>query len=118
VKAREFIAIFHGITQDIVPRVNTSNIPPLNKGPRGPHPCGSFEVWVPKEYVAPALSWFMVNRGSLTILLHPLSRYEIEDHSARSMFLGPEYRLDLTVLAADIGHAPLQYPELGLGYSA
>ncbi len=43
---------------------------------------------------------------------------QVEDHSARTMWLGPSFRIDLTVLEEDIGFAPLQYPELGLGYSA
>jgi len=34
------------------------------------------------------------------------------------MWLGPQYRLDLTVLEEDLDGVPLQYPELGLGYSA
>jgi DOPA 4,5-dioxygenase len=90
----------------------------VNDVPVGPHPIGSFETWVPKEYFGIVTSWFMRNRGSLQVLLHPLSRHEIEDHTARAMWLGPSLRLDLTVLTADIGYPPLQYPELKLGYSA
>jgi DOPA 4,5-dioxygenase len=113
-----FVVIFHGVTAEMVPGLNVSNIPHINTHPIGPHPCGSFEVWTPKEYFAQAMSWFMRNRGELSILLHPLSRHEVEDHTGRSMWLGPPFRLDLTVLTEDLGHVPLEYPELGLGYSA
>jgi len=115
---KDFIVIFNGITDNIVPGVNVSAIPLINKQPIGPHPCGSFEVWTPKEYLAQALSFFMRNKGDLSILLHPLSAHEVEDHTSRSMWLGPSYRLDLTVLSPDIGQIPFQYPELQLGYSA
>lgn len=61
------------------------------------------------------MSYMMINRGGLTILLHPLSNHAIEDHSGRAMFLGPPLTLDLTVLSETGGDEP-QYPELGLGY--
>ena len=34
------------------------------------------------------------------------------------MWLGPPFRLDLRVLKEELSDPPLQYPELGLGYSA
>eukprot|EP01123_Difflugia_compressa_P006815 TRINITY_DN1919_c0_g1_i1.p1 TRINITY_DN1919_c0_g1~~TRINITY_DN1919_c0_g1_i1.p1 ORF type:complete len:209 (-),score=27.39 TRINITY_DN1919_c0_g1_i1:109-735(-) len=118
VTTKQFIVVFHGITDEILPGVNVSAIPKINITPIGPHPCGSFEVWTPKEYFPQAMSFFMRNRGDLTILLHPLSPHEIEDHTARTMWLGPSFPLDLTVLTMDLEFVPLQYPELGLGYSA
>ena len=73
-------------------------------------------MWTPKEYLAQALSFFMLRRGELTILLHPLSgSHAVEDHTGRAMWLGPEYRLNLNVLPEVDGDLP-QYPELGLGY--
>lgn len=115
VARNEFIVVLNGINNTILPRVNVSNIPRVNLGPVGPHPCGSYEVWTPKEYLAPALSFMMRHRGELTILLHPLSPSSLEDHTGRAMWLGPPYRLDLTVLE---GHDNPQYTELRLGYSA
>eukprot|EP01120_Amphizonella_sp_Union-15-10_P017005 TRINITY_DN929_c0_g1_i1.p1 TRINITY_DN929_c0_g1~~TRINITY_DN929_c0_g1_i1.p1 ORF type:complete len:170 (+),score=12.90 TRINITY_DN929_c0_g1_i1:70-579(+) len=119
VKQREFIAVFNGVTDAIYPGLDTSKIPPINLVPRGPHPCGSFEVWVPFEHYAAALSWFTLNRGELTILIHPLTRHEYDDHSCRALWLGPKYRLNLSVFQPRVLPAiPLQYPELRLGYSA
>jgi len=115
---REFIVVFPGITDKIIPGVNESAIPFVNTQPIGPHPCGSFEVWAPKEYFPQALSFFTINRGELTILLHPLTRHDVEDHTGRAVWLGPPFPLDLHVLPVEVeGPCLSQYPELGLGYA-
>jgi len=75
----------------------------INLGPRGPHPIGSYETCCNKTSISPALSWFMLNHGNLSILLHPLTRFEVRDHTDRSMFLGPRVPLDTSVLADDLG---------------
>ncbi|CEO95011.1 unnamed protein product (mitochondrion) [Plasmodiophora brassicae] len=90
----------------------------LNTKPVGPHPVGSCEVWCPREYFARAYSWFALNRGPLSILIHPLTRHELRDHTDRAAWLGPSFRLDLSVLSPLLDKPPLQYPELHLGYSA
>lgn len=118
VRAGEFMAVFPGITADLVPRPVLDKVPRFNTAPIGPHISGSYEVWVPVESLARALSWFTLNRGDLSILIHPLTRWEVEDHTSRSMWLGQPYPLDLTPLSQDLGSTPLQYPELHLGYSA
>ena len=118
VSRKEMIVVCDGVTDAMLPGLDVSKIFPINMEPLGPHPIGSFETWVPKEYLAQAMSFFMLNRGELTILFHPLSRYEIEDHTHRSMFLGPSVRIDLTVLSEDLLSPPFEYPELKLGYSA
>merc|ERR1712135_175043 len=114
----KFVVVLPGITKDILPRVNENAIPHINTKPVGPHPCGSFETWVPKEYLNDAMSFFMQRRGDLSIFLHPRGRWENEDHGPRGMWLGPPHRLDHTVLGVDLGAPPAQYPELKLGYSA
>ncbi|KAJ3362319.1 Splicing factor 3B subunit 3 [Kappamyces sp. JEL0680] len=90
----------------------------INHQPVGPHPTGSYEVWVPKEYFSAAYSFFLLNRGSLSVLVHPLTQWEMLDHTDRATFLGRPYELRLEALSEYIDHVPLQYPELGLGYSA
>eukprot|EP01062_Namystynia_karyoxenos_P067223 TRINITY_DN61122_c0_g1_i1.p2 TRINITY_DN61122_c0_g1~~TRINITY_DN61122_c0_g1_i1.p2 ORF type:complete len:235 (+),score=36.10 TRINITY_DN61122_c0_g1_i1:89-793(+) len=124
VREHRFVAVTHGITAADFPGLDEKAVPGINTAPRGPHPCGSYEVWVPAEYLGDAMSWFMINRGELSILLHPLTEHPVEDHSGRAMWLGPQYRLNLNVLPP-VGSTtpggfgdPPQYPELGLGYSA
>ena len=113
-----FVVVLPGITEDILPGINEEEIPSINTEPVGPHPCGSFETWVPREYLNEAMSFFMQRRGELTILFHPRTRWEVEDHGGRNMWIGPPYRLDFTALVEDIGEPPAQYRELKLGYSA
>lgn len=88
-----------------------------NDVPRGPHPVGSYEVWCPRERFSRVYSYFAMNRGELSVLIHPLTREEVKDHTERAVWLGPSYPLDLTQLREITDSLPLQYPELGLGYS-
>eukprot|EP00483_Globobulimina_turgida_P002740 UN02745 len=110
----EFLVVLVGINDTILPDLNTSAVPLFNMAPIGPHPCGSYEVWTPAQYLHQVISWFMMNRGELTILLHPLTDDEIEDHYGRIMWLGPPYRIDHTILA---GADEPQYSELQIGYN-
>jgi DOPA 4,5-dioxygenase len=115
VAAREFVAVCAGITDRELPGLNVSSTYPVNLHPQGPHPAGSFETWVPREYLSQVMSYFLVHRQELTIFFHPLSAHAVEDHAGRSAFFGPPMRLNLNAL--DDAGDPLQYPELGLGYS-
>lgn len=72
--------------------------------PVGPHPIGSFETCCNKTSISSGLTWFMENHGNLSILLHPLTRYEVIDHTHRAMFLGKPLPLDVSVLSSDLGN--------------
>merc|ERR1712227_356662 len=54
----QFVAVLPGITKDVLPEINEDDIPHVETEPFGPHPCGSFETWVPKEYLTEAMSFF------------------------------------------------------------
>eukprot|EP00483_Globobulimina_turgida_P011371 UN11393 len=110
----EFLVVLPGINDTILQDLNASAVPLFNMAPFGPHPCGSYEVWTPAQYFHEVMSWFMMNRGELTILLHPLTNHSVEDHYGRVMWLGPSFRIDHTALTGD-GDPP-QYSELLLGY--
>ncbi|OQV16348.1 putative DOPA 4,5-dioxygenase [Hypsibius exemplaris] len=75
----------------------------FNTVPRGPHPIGSYETCCNSSSLSRASSWFMQNHGDLSILLHPLTRWEILDHTTRSMWLGKSMPLDLSALSEDLG---------------
>ncbi|KAF9896468.1 hypothetical protein BX616_007398 [Lobosporangium transversale] len=115
VKLRERILqlVKEGFFKGVVPLKNG-----INTVPRGPHPVGSFEVWCAREDFARCYSWFVLNRGAHSILIHPLTKQEIEDHSSRAAWLGTPVPLDLSRLTPFLEEVPSQYPELGLGYSA
>ncbi|GMH89462.1 hypothetical protein TrVE_jg13100 [Triparma verrucosa] len=115
----EFVAVCHGVDETVLPGFNsTDDVPPVNMGPRGPHPAGSYEVWVPQEHLGMATSFMMLNRGENSVLLHPLTRHCVEDHTGRVMWMGAPFNIDRTVLAFDEESCDSpQYEELGLGYS-
>jgi len=89
----------------------------VNHEPMGPHPVGSYEIWVPSESFASVFSYLALNRGNLSILVHPLTREQRADHEVRNAWLGPSFPLDLSTLPLKSEDIPLQYPSLKLGYS-
>ncbi|KAF9407049.1 hypothetical protein BGZ94_002844 [Podila epigama] len=88
-------------------------------GPVGPHVIGSFEVWCPIESFARLFSWFTLNRGKHSVLVHPLTREQLLDHTDRAIWMGQSIPLDFDIFKQDVlDEIPLEYPEYGLGYSA
>lgn len=51
-----------------------------------------------------------------SILVHPLTTRQREDHETRNAWMGTPWPIYLDSLPRD-GPTPLQYPELGLGWS-
>ncbi|KAJ7494406.1 DOPA-like domain-containing protein [Mycena galericulata] len=107
----------------------------VNTDPMGPHPVGSYEIWVPSETFSSVFSYLCMNRGPLSILVHPITREEAtsvrhllpppplililaRDHELRRAWIGPSYPLDLTMLPIRSEEIPLQYPSLKVGYSS
>ncbi|EKM56072.1 uncharacterized protein PHACADRAFT_59358, partial [Phanerochaete carnosa HHB-10118-sp] len=90
----------------------------VNTDPIGPHPVGSYEIWCPSESFASVFSYLCMNRGSLSILVHPLTREQRKDHEIRNAWIGPSFPLDLSTLPVKSEEVPLQYPSLKLGYSS
>ncbi|KAH7408936.1 dopa 4,5-dioxygenase [Cadophora sp. MPI-SDFR-AT-0126] len=88
----------------------------VNKFPIGPHPAGSYEIWVPDSSFSDVYFYLASNRGNLSVLIHPLTSDQRRDHDARAGWLGKPWPIFLDSLPRD-GPVPLQYPELGLGYS-
>ena len=82
--------------------------------------CVSFsvQIWCPRESLAQMLSFAILHRGSLSVLIHPLATNEVDDHSLHQMWLGHPFPLDLAALNSTAAGDDPQYPELKLGYSA
>ena len=69
--------------------------------PAGPHPWGNFEVLFTREVFADYVSWLMFARPeNLDILIHPLTRSQTLDHTARALWLGTPLVLDQSMLEA------------------
>lgn len=52
----------------------------------------------------------------LSVLIHPLTANQRQDHELRNAWMGTPWPIYLDILPRD-GDIPLQYPELGLGWS-
>ena len=50
VKQNQFIVVCPGIDERILPALK-SPVPKVNRGPIGPHPCGSYEVGRPLNFL-------------------------------------------------------------------
>jgi len=73
----------------------------LNMVPRGPHPLGSWGVYLPTKYFEIAVPWIMArhnNSQSIWHLIHPNSGYPIIDHSEYPLWIGDVLPLDLSTL--------------------
>ncbi|KAI8622625.1 DOPA-like domain-containing protein [Chytriomyces sp. MP71] len=92
----------------------------INNGPVGPHPMSSCEVWVPIEYFGKFYGWVaQVRPQSVSLMIHPLSKHELLDHTERIAFMGPSVPLNVEYLEQSaMAEPPAQYPEFKLGYSA
>ncbi|KZT03468.1 uncharacterized protein LAESUDRAFT_814578 [Laetiporus sulphureus 93-53] len=90
----------------------------VNTDPIGPHPVGSYEIWCPSESFASVFSYLCMNRGNLSVLVHPLTRDQRKDHEFRNAWIGPSFPLDLSTLPIRSDEIPLQYPSLKLGHSS
>ena len=74
----------------------------FHAAPAGPHPRGSFEVLFRGEAFAGYVSWLMFARPrEIDILIHPVTRSQVLDHTARALWLGTPLTLDRRMLEAE-----------------
>lgn len=66
--------------------------------PVGPHPVAMYQVAFPVEEFPQIVPWLMLNRGALSILVHPLTGDDYEDHAYYPLWLGTPLPLKLEVL--------------------
>ncbi|KAI1287482.1 Dopa 4,5-dioxygenase [Halotydeus destructor] len=78
----------------------------FNERPVGPHPVGSFETCCNRTSVSSAMSWFMMNHGNFSILLHPLTRFSRADHTDRAMWLGEKFPVIVQNLSVEESRDP------------
>ncbi|PTB66105.1 hypothetical protein BBK36DRAFT_1119033 [Trichoderma citrinoviride] len=90
----------------------------VNKEPIGPHPAGSYEIWVPDSSFSDVFFYLATNRGALSILVHPLTSQQRRDHESRNAWLGTPWPIYLDGLPRESSEVPLQYPQLRLGWSS
>lgn len=66
--------------------------------PVGPHPTSMYQVAFAVEELPKLLPWLMLNRGGLSVLVHPLTGDDYQDHAQFPLWLGTPLPLKLEVL--------------------
>jgi aromatic ring-cleaving dioxygenase len=61
----------------------------------GPHSQPMYQVAFAPDELAKIVPWLMLNRGELTIFVHPNTDDEIADHLSNPLWLGTPVPLDL-----------------------
>ena len=54
----------------------------------GPHPVPQFQIIFTRKLFAEVVSWMMLNREGLDILVHPLTDDMVDDHTIYALWLG------------------------------
>ncbi|MEQ8355458.1 MAG: DOPA 4,5-dioxygenase family protein [Kiloniellaceae bacterium] len=66
--------------------------------PIGPHPQWSYQIAFAPEVFAEIVPWLALNRGELTIFLHPETGDDVPDHRDFALWLGEKAELNLDAL--------------------
>ncbi len=59
----------------------------------GPHDRAMFQIAFRKPLFATIVPWLMLNRGDLSILVHPNTSDQRKDHLQNGLWLGPQVRI-------------------------
>lgn len=66
--------------------------------PGGPHFVPMLQVDFPNSRFTEAVSWMMLNRGALNILVHPITGDEVADHGDHAAWLGDAQAINFDAL--------------------
>lgn len=66
--------------------------------PVGPHPTAMYQVAFAVDELPRLLPWLMLNRGGLSVLVHPLTGDDYADHARFALWLGTPQALRLEML--------------------
>jgi aromatic ring-cleaving dioxygenase len=66
--------------------------------PVGPHPSAMYQVAFAVAEFPRLVPWLMLNRAGLSVLVHPLTGEDFEDHAHHAVWLGTPLPLQLHVL--------------------
>ena len=68
--------------------------------PVGPHPAPMYQVAFPVALFPTIVPWLMLNRDSLTVLVHPETNDDVVDHRDNALWLGEKLNLNIAILEA------------------
>lgn len=81
------------------------------ENPIGPHYYLFWEVDVARvDVFAKILSWFVQHHGSLSILIHPQTGFDLKDHTDHALWLGEKKEIKTSVFATE----PTGVPAFGV----
>jgi aromatic ring-cleaving dioxygenase len=69
----------------------------VNESGPGPFPVGEWSMFVPIGYYGLVVPWFLQNHGELSMLVHPNTGFEYEDHSIWASWTGEAWPLNLAI---------------------
>ena len=70
--------------------------------PRGPHPISQFNVIFEIPEFQNIVPWLMLNHEGLSVLIHPLTESNYDDHSKLALWLGTPVPLRLERLSGKL----------------
>jgi DOPA 4,5-dioxygenase len=66
--------------------------------PVGPHPQWSYQIAFAPALFAELVPWLALNRGDLTVFIHPETGDDLPDHRDYAIWLGEKAELDFDAL--------------------
>ncbi len=66
--------------------------------PVGPHPQWSYQIAFTPALFAELVPWLALNRGGLTVFVHPETGDDLPDHRDHAIWLGEKAELDFDAL--------------------
>lgn len=73
--------------------------------PVGPHVKPMYQVAFAASEFAAVVPWLMLNRGGLSILVHPNTDDPVADHQMRPLWLGERLALDIELIRRSVTSA-------------
>ncbi len=70
----------------------------VHESPVGPHPQSMYQVAFKPGQFGRIVPWLMLNRQGLSILVHPNTGRDLEDHESYPLWLGKSLKLNLDKL--------------------
>ena len=70
----------------------------MHEEPIGPHPQSMYQVAFKPVQFNRIIPWLMLNRQGLSVLVHPNTGRDIEDHRSYPLWLGKSLKLNLAKL--------------------
>jgi DOPA 4,5-dioxygenase len=67
----------------------------LHEGPIGPHTKAMFQVAFAAEQFSTFVPWLMLNRGGLSVFVHPETDDPVADHDTSPLWMGDVLPLDI-----------------------